>query len=99
MNWNYAGSKESMEEATAFPGGHDLAGMPPTLAIDADRDSLRASGQAFVMELQEAGVLVDYHVVPGSTHGFLDRPGTPGFEAGIDLISTRLSGMSEFEAR
>ncbi|WP_400997791.1 alpha/beta hydrolase [Agromyces sp. GXQ0307] len=83
MNRNYAGSPEAMEDPWAFPGGHDLSGMPPTLVLDADRDSLRASGDAFVAELAKAGVDVTNGIVPESVHGFLDRPGTPAFERGI----------------
>lgn len=90
MNWNYAGSRESMAEPTAFPGGHDLAGMPPVLAIDADHDSLRASGEAFASELLVAGVPTDYRVIAGSVHGFLNRPGTAEFDAGIDVIAKHL---------
>ena len=78
-----AGSPEAMEDPWAFPGGHDLSGMPPTLVLDADRDSLRASGDAFVAELGKAGVDVTNEIVPESAHGFLDRPGTPAFERGI----------------
>ncbi|WP_335991212.1 alpha/beta hydrolase [Glycomyces sp. MUSA5-2] len=83
MNRNYAGRIDAMDDPFAFPGGHDLAGLPPTLCLDADRDSLRASGQRFAAELRSAGVAVEHQLVPESTHGFLDRPGTPGFNDGI----------------
>ncbi len=85
MNHNYAGSAEAMREPFAFPGGHDLAGMPRTLMLDADRDSLRASGDAFAQELAAGAVDVERHVVDGAAHGFLDRPFTPTFDAGIAL--------------
>jgi acetyl esterase/lipase len=84
MNRNYAGSAEAMADPFAFPGGHDLTGMPPTLVLDADRDSLRASGEAFARELAAAGVAVSHQVVPESSHGFLDRPRTAGFDDGIE---------------
>jgi acetyl esterase len=79
---NYAGRVEAMADPFAFPGGHDLGGMPPTLVLDADRDSLRASGQRFAAELADRGVDVTHHIVPESTHGFLNRPGTPAFGVG-----------------
>lgn len=44
-----------MADPFAFPGGHDLSGMPPTLVLDADRDSLRASGERFATELPTVG--------------------------------------------
>lgn len=66
MNRNYAGSVEAMRDPFAFPGGHDLHGLSPTLVIDADHDSLRASGQQFADELRAASVSVARHVVAES---------------------------------
>lgn len=83
MNRNYAGRIEAMADPFAFPGGHDLAGMPRTLLLDADRDSLRASGEHLARELQADGVDATHHVVAGSTHGFLNRPAEPAFDEGI----------------
>ena len=40
----------------AFPGGHPVAGLPPVLMVNAELDSLRASGEAFVAELALASV-------------------------------------------
>ena len=84
MNRNYAGRVEAMVDPFAFPGGHDLTGMPPTLVLDADRDLLRASGEAFAHELAAVGVDVSHQLVPDSSHGFLDRPRTAGFAGGIE---------------
>jgi acetyl esterase/lipase len=86
MNRNYVGSAEAMGDPFAFPGGHDLTGLPSTLVLDADRDSLRASGQRFAEELAGSGVPTTYRVIPESTHGFLDRPGKPSFSVGIDAL-------------
>jgi acetyl esterase/lipase len=86
MNLNYVASFEAMRNPLAFPGGHDLSGLPPTLMLDADRDSLRASGGAFHRELAAAGVPVEYTVLPGTTHGFLNRPQTAGFDAAISTV-------------
>jgi acetyl esterase len=72
-----------MSNPYAFPGGHDLTGFPPTLLLDADRDSLRASSGAFAQELDRAGVPVDYEIVAQATHGFLNRPGTAHFNTGM----------------
>jgi acetyl esterase len=86
MNLNYAGSRSAMADPRAFPGGHDLAGLPDTILLDSDRDSLRASGSAFAEELRAAGVAVTYEVIAGSTHGFLNRPDTPAYAAGIERM-------------
>ncbi len=56
FHWNYAGSREAMNLPAAFVGGHDLSRMPPAILIDADRDTLRSSGQAFAAELAAAGI-------------------------------------------
>ncbi|WP_235577221.1 alpha/beta hydrolase fold domain-containing protein [Rathayibacter sp. Leaf299] len=82
MNANYAGDAPR----PVFPGDGRLAGLPPTTMIDADRDTLRASGAAFARGLRDTGVTVDYSVVPEAPHGFLDRPDTPFFAAGVDLL-------------
>lgn len=42
MMRNYAGSERALRDPHAIPGGGDLAGMPPCVLVDADRDSLRA---------------------------------------------------------
>lgn len=93
LNRNYAGSDAAMREA--FPGDHDLAGMPRTLLIDAERDSLRASGSAFASQLQGAGTDVDYHVVHGGIHGFLNINASPQFTEAIGLITGRLATRQE----
>lgn len=88
MNRNYAGSAEAMTNPYAFPGGHDLSGLPPVFQLDCDRDSLRASGDCFAAELAAAHVPVDRLVVTDSTHGVLNRPASPLFSRAIDAIST-----------
>jgi len=92
MNRNYAGSTAAMGDPRAFPGGHDLTGLPETLMLDADRDSLRASGAAFAGELRAAGVPLEYEVVPDTVHGFLNRPGTGGYAAGAQRMIDWLDG-------
>ncbi|MBU8865652.1 alpha/beta hydrolase [Paenarthrobacter sp. MMS21-TAE1-1] len=94
MNLNYAGSTEAMEESHAFPGSHDLTGLPSTLLIDADRDILRASGETFATELSTAGVEVIHNVISDSAHGFLDRPHSPSFRVGITAVTNWLHERS-----
>ena len=91
MNRNYAGSLAAMSDPHAFPGGADLSGFPPTLMLDADHDTLRASGQAFRDELKAAGTTIEYRVVADSRHGFLDKPQTPTFPEGIRRIHAWLN--------
>lgn len=71
----------------AFPGGHDLAGLPPVLVVNAELDSLRASGEAFAAELARASV--DVHVVRqrGAMHGYLNEIGHPAAERTLALLA------------
>lgn len=87
MNRNYAGSLAAMADPFAFPGGHPLPRFPATLVLDADRDSLRASGESFAAELAAAGAPVDHVVVSDTTHGFFDRPTTAGFTRGLGIVT------------
>src|SRR5690606_41606872 len=66
------------------------AAAAPDLVLDAGRDSLRVSGEAFARELAAAGVVMRYVVVPDTSHGFLDRPAEP-IGRGTDRKSTRLN--------
>lgn len=91
LNRNYAGTTEALEHPHAFPGGHDLHGLPQTLMIDADHDTLRASGELFAKELAAAEVPVENTFIQGSWHGFLDRPKQPGFREAIAYINTWLA--------
>ena len=86
MNRNYAGSIGAMDDPFAFPGGHDVAGLPRTYILDADRDTLRASGERFSQELTDSGVDVTRFVLPESTHGFLNRPGTSAYADGLGRL-------------
>ncbi|GAA2393725.1 alpha/beta hydrolase [Dactylosporangium salmoneum] len=90
MNRAYVGA--AVADPHALPGGHDLAGLPPALLLDADRDRLRASGERFARELADAAVPHEHHVVAGTPHGFLNRPAHPGFAAGVARIVRWLDG-------
>lgn len=55
-----------------FPGeGADLHGLPPTLIVNAEYDSLAISGERFAQQLARAGVEVTLLTEPGVTHGHL----------------------------
>ncbi|SDN46132.1 acetyl esterase [Cryobacterium flavum] len=86
MNLHYAGTRTALAQPHAFAGGHPLQGFPPTLMVDADRDSMRSSGDQFAQELSAAGVALDYNVLPGTFHAFLNRPYELSFSDGMRLI-------------
>lgn len=82
---NYVGDPAMLADASAFPalGAHRF---PPTLFVDADRDSLRSSSEAFAAQLDASGTPVTRAVIPGTGHGFFDQPELPGFDEGIGAI-------------
>ncbi|MCA5922703.1 alpha/beta hydrolase [Curtobacterium oceanosedimentum] len=72
---------------STFPAAEHLGAFPRTLFVDADRDVMRASGERFATELAGAGVDVERHVLPGSRHAFLNRPGTADSDAALALVT------------
>ena len=77
LELNYVGDAALLAEAYAFPGGHDIRGLARTTIVNAGRDRLRASGEAFAAELAVAGVDVAVAQERDADHGFLNLPGHP----------------------
>jgi acetyl esterase/lipase len=86
LNLNYVGDPALLDNPYAFPGGQDLTGLPPTLIVTSDVDSLRASGQLFGSELATAGVDVTVVREPDTLHGHLNEPSTPGAQRSMRRI-------------
>nr|WP_306468548.1 alpha/beta hydrolase fold domain-containing protein [Actinomyces sp. 186855] len=87
----------------AMPGNAtDLAGYPRTYVESCEADALRASGDAFVAQLEAAGADVESHTVPGETHGHLSVPGLPAGKTTcahfaafiIDVVTSARSGRA-----
>ncbi|WP_284763190.1 alpha/beta hydrolase [Arthrobacter sp. efr-133-R2A-63] len=90
MNRNYAGSLQHMNDPRAFPGGADLSQFPDTLILSAEYDTLRTSGDAFASELAAYDIPVENEYLPGTRHGFLNRPATPAMTTGLERIASWL---------
>lgn len=86
LNLNYVDDPADLAHPYAFPGGHDLAGLPTTLIVNSDLDSLRASGERFAGELALAGVDVTVVREPGTWHGHLNDPDGDGADRSIRRI-------------
>ena len=95
MNLNFAGDPAALVDPHAFPGGHDLTGLPPTLILNSDRDSLRASGEAYAGELRAAGVDVTCLREDNTVHGHLNTPEHPGALASIETMAAWLLSTAE----
>jgi len=85
----------SPDEIYAFPGGHDLRGLPRTLIVNAERDRLRASGEAFGAELERDGVDVAVVMERGALHGFLNELGDAAAEHTLELMSHTLAAAAD----
>ncbi|MRX45234.1 alpha/beta hydrolase [Agromyces kandeliae] len=81
----------SPDEVYAFPGGHDMRGMPPTLIVNAERDRLRSSGEAFASDLALAGVDVSVVRERDAIHGFLNTVGDPAGERTLARMAAFVS--------
>ena len=91
MHRNYAGSAAALAAGGIFPGDQSAEGLPPALLVDAEKDTLRLSGGAYAAQLKAADVPTTYVVVPGTTHGFMNKPDEPAFHEGIQHITTWLA--------
>lgn len=97
MYENYLGGPVDGAPASAVPGTAtpaELAGFPPTIMINGDVDELRVSGESFAAALTSAGVQVDVSTEPGTTHGHLNRPDAPAFEATMARFADRILTLS-----
>jgi acetyl esterase len=52
----------------------NLSGLPASVIITAEHDPLNKEAQAYVKQLQDAGVTVLYKQIPDVIHGFIDLP-------------------------
>lgn len=94
LNVNYVGSADALDDPLAFPATAELAGLPPTLIVNAEADDVRPSGETFGVLLDEAGVDAQTLVEPSTPHGYLDQPGLPAAVATIDRMAAWVIGRS-----
>lgn len=93
MYENYLGGDIANAEVYAVPGTatpDTLTAFPPTIMVNDETDELRVSGEAFAEALRTAGVEVTTVVEPGTTHGHLNRPEEPAFDATIERFASRI---------
>ncbi|MEO8740557.1 MAG: alpha/beta hydrolase [Casimicrobiaceae bacterium] len=72
----YAGESYEMKDPQVSPlYAADLSGLPPTLIIAAEYDTLRDEAEAYAKRLEAAHVPTVYSCYPGMIHGFLQMGG------------------------
>ncbi|MEG3616092.1 alpha/beta hydrolase fold domain-containing protein [Isoptericola haloaureus] len=91
MNDHYLGHERGPDSPYAFPAGHDLRGLPPTLIVTSDHDALRSSGEAYAAELAVAGTDVMVVREDDTLHGHLNQPDDPGCARSLARISAWLT--------
>lgn len=90
INLNYVGNEAELDNPYAFPGGHDLRGLPPTFILTAESDRLRSSGEAYAAELVAAGVDTLIIREEGTRHGHLNDPQNRAAHASIERMAAWL---------
>ncbi|GGR13326.1 esterase [Actinoplanes ianthinogenes] len=90
LSLHYAGDA-GPADPYAFPGVGDLAGTPPTLIIDCERDTLRRSGELYAEQLRAAGAEVSAHLLAGAAHGTLNEPFSEAGQRTVDLMTEWLT--------
>ena len=75
-------NEEDVKNSLASPLLEDnLKGLPPACFISAECDPLLDQGLQYAAKLQDAGVKVEYHILKGMLHGFINRTYGKSFEA------------------
>ncbi|HWL23612.1 MAG TPA: alpha/beta hydrolase [Ureibacillus sp.] len=70
----YVNNEEDYKNVYASPLLlEDVSALPPAVIVAAENDVLVEEGAAFRDKLKNAGVRVDYTVLPGSIHGFFSN--------------------------
>jgi len=88
---NYVGEATELSSSYAFPGTHDLQGMPPTFILNSDADDLRSSGEQFASELASAGVDLLMIRENGTRHGHLNEPENPSALRSLQRVKAWLT--------
>jgi acetyl esterase/lipase len=94
LNLNYVGDEAGFADPYAFPANGSVAGFPPTYILMSEFDGLRASGEAFALQLSAAGVSVRAEFEPGAAHGQLNEPFRETGQKSLARIDAWLRGST-----
>ena len=65
----------------------DLSGLPPACFVSAECDPLLDQALMYAARLEDSGVPVEYHLMKGMVHAFINRPYQKTFEAFDAIIA------------
>ncbi|MEU8662287.1 alpha/beta hydrolase [Actinoplanes philippinensis] len=91
---NFVGDPSVLDDPEASPATAAVDRVPPTLFVDAEADTLRASSELYAERLTAEGVPVTSAVVRGSSHGFLNRPRETPYHEGVAVMKRWLDEIS-----
>jgi acetyl esterase/lipase len=89
---NYVGDGAGLTDPHAWPALGDARGLPPHYIVNAEHDSLRASGEAYAGQLRAADVEVVSETEPGTQHGYLDDATSAAAQATLARVGNWISG-------
>ncbi len=92
INRNYLPDADDPEAAYAFPGGHDLTGLPEVLIVNAELDSLRPSARSSPPSSPGQASTSRLVRQPGAMHGYLNEIGHPAAERTLGVLTETVSG-------
>ena len=94
MSLNHAGDPAALTDPYTFPANGDASGLPPTLILNCEVDTLRSSGEAYAEQLRSAGVDVTVHLELGAGHGCLNEPFTTQGKNALGRVADWLTRSS-----
>jgi acetyl esterase len=84
---NFAGSTDGLTDPHAFAALGPVAGFPPTLVVVCEHDPLRPSGEAFALQLCDAGVPTELRIEADADHGHINEPSDPTAGQTVEVIT------------
>ncbi|WP_251452583.1 alpha/beta hydrolase [Microbacterium sp. Marseille-Q6648] len=91
---NFAGSTGGLADPHAFAALGPVGGFPATLVVVCEHDPLRPSGEAFHLQLRDAGVATQLHIEAGADHGHINEPSDPAAGPTVEAIAQWIRSQS-----
>ncbi|GIE28579.1 hypothetical protein Ait01nite_016240 [Actinoplanes italicus] len=93
ITMNFVGDASLLDDPEASPATASAGDIPPTLFLDAEADTLRASSELYAERLDREGVPVTSTFIRDSSHGFLNRPKADPYPNGVAVMRSWLDDL------